>query len=593
LGPLYSQFQSAAQRAQAVLASGFPGGIRTAFERTSYWKRAPPTRSEHLGTLAWLFLHYALPPNRVSSVRTLAELEADELRLSFRGLLFLAADWKLLPQLSSKAHLAMLYHRFGGVVSSGPKARIDVGLTYAAFIRVIACVALAEQVPASSAGPPVHSSLQGGSQPASRPMSSIGARGSSGVGSGTARDKALAFLSHLRWDDQEVVSSGLERLRGCSWYRLRNELPDAKSVFVHKPTCLVTKPGSQHVLRTQPCAYASAPDWAPLEEQILVGLTDKPSVLHLDPHHHAAHALTPGKKKGAATKQRPTSSPGLRTSPASASSSMSPATSFPDQLSKDELRACTALRTFDRLPLESSWCAYPGPYVDMGVIEVLPPLESGASSASPTARSVAQQQPRDPSALAPQMLRPHRYTLRLQNRSSAGLKVSISSEGCEWLGLQYDAQAFLSMGMQQQLKIRAPTHMPPGLKLSGGSSSNSGPNQGVFSPSGSGAGYGLGQGVERLGHVVILVQNSWTYAVSRLSVPIYARLVLQGTSGDKLQSLPRFQPVPSVPQLMLPQDGSQQQQGRVGQGQADFGRVEVEAAFDDEDEDEGDVDGGE
>ncbi len=367
------------------------------------------------------------------------------------------------------------------------------------------------------------------------------------------------------------------------------------------PTTAGLKPraGSQGAPRG--CLHATAPDWAPLEKQILAGLHDKPSVLHLDPHHHAVHSMVASGKK-----QRPQTSAGTRTLPSaysaprptsasSASSSSSSSSSQSsshgisssgEQLSPDESRAYAALRRFDRLQLENSWCGYPGPYIDMGVVEVRPTLQqqqgqqqSRGSSAAAGARendadasSAAtvpppQQSPprkRDPSDLSPAALRPHRYTLSLQNRASAGLKVSVASDSCEWLGLKYEAQAFLPLGVDMKIQIKAPTHMPHGVAVTGGSEADelaraASSKNGTGSTSSS----GLGQGVERLGLIYLTVENSWTYQVSTLCVPIYARLVFQGSAGDRLASLPTFKPVPSVQDLHLnlPSQAQQQQGG--------------------------------
>jgi hypothetical protein len=59
-----------------------------------------------------------------------------------------------------------------------------------------------------------------------------------------------------------------------------------------------------------------------------------------------------------------------------------------------------------------------------------------------------------------------------------------------------------------------------------------------------------------MGCIVLSVQNVWTYQCARVSVPVYARLVLQGSS-DQLATLPTFKPSPSAPELLLPSSDEQ------------------------------------
>lgn len=591
LGPLYSRFQAAAQAAQAALAAPqFPGSISTSFERTSYWKRAPPARSDQLGTMGLLFLHYAMPSPAAAVAAAAAgpeQLDDEGLpRLSFRALLFLCTDWKVVPQLTSKARLAEAYHRFGGVqaaksvAAAAAGARLDVGLSYAAFVRCMACVALEARIPPSS----LSSSGGGGAPSLPAALSSANQ---------TARDRVLAFMRHVQWSNLEAVAAGLDALEKSAWFRLRQELPTAKSTFVHKPTCLfkerrrVTTAEGKSVscvcVSTRPCAHASAPQWAPLAAQVVAGVHDRSAVLHLDPHGHRAHSLALPRPAGSHNH-----SPKSDAKPRSGSSSLSslhplqeksapapqslgprraaasvrsPATSVAAatehgssgaELSRDESRAYKCMRVFDRLPLESSWCAYPGAYIDMGVIEVLPALAAGATdAAAATAYASANAQPRrDPSELASAALRPHRYTITLQNRASAALKVSVSSAGCEWLGLQYDPDGFLALGMKQRLHILAPTRMPHDARPSAATTADASEGgAAAVAASHRAAAAGMGAGVERMGCITLSVQNVWTYQCARVSVPVYARLVLQGSS-DQLATLPTFRPSPSAPELL-------------------------------------------
>lgn len=536
LGPLYSRFQAAAQQAASDLVHNFPGVISTGFERTAYWKRAPPTQSEQLGTMAWLFLHYALPsPADVALVRSIDDLEGDHLRLSFRCLIFLASDWELLPTLTTKARLATLYHRFDGV---DRVTHVDAGLTYAQFIKCMACVALEARIGATAAV-------------------GYGNRAKPAAASQNAHDRTVTFLAHLKWNNIEWVSSGLDALQKNAWYRLRMEQRSAKSVYVHKPTCIfrqkqMVDSGAKHgqvvehtVWKTQPCPCASAPQWGPIAKQVADGVHDRPSVLHINPHGHTEHSigLHKTKKPNAATLSNGSATRPTTAAAASGSRGGSAASAMSPMLTPDESRAYTALRVLDRLPLESTWCAFPGCYVDMGVIECLPALSSepaaAAASASPPKR-------RDPSDLLASPLRAHKYSITLQNKVSAGLKVEVSSIGCEWLGLSYTARSFLPLGINQTLHIKAPTHMPFGSEVRPASAAGSAAGSGSTPVSSQ-----IGQGVEKLGFVLLKVENSWTYATHKIAIPIYARLVLQGSSAQHLTTLPPFQPAASTASLPM------------------------------------------
>lgn len=494
LGPVYPEFQSLAQRAGADLANGFPCLVSGKFERTSYWKKAPPKKSETLGTIAWIFLHYATPAHDKSNeVTTVAELESESLRLSFRQWLFLCQDWEIVPQLTSKARIAALYERFGG--KSSGSASHDVGLGYNDFVRSIAAISLEAQLPRT--GPEAHSR----SKPSSVPT--------------TAADRCLAFLTHLGWTNMEYVASGVDALERNAVYRQRAALTDAKSVYVHKPTCLVRELVSisggvdKHaVLRSKPCAHASPAQWAPLEAQIVAGVQDRSTVLHLDPHSHAPHALSPKKKPSVSTlrnMQQTNSASSIgwdektgafpastaAAVPAVPSPSQVPrprpgsTISFPSKPSADESAAFRVLRNFERLPMEDTWCSFPGPYIDMGIIEVLP---------TPTGPPPAPT--RDPHALPPAPKpRTHRYVLDLRNRVSASLKVTISSVDLDWLAIEYKQRPLLALGMVQRLRITAPIYMPHDAKPRDDDDGT------------------IGRGVERIGAIVITTENAWTYEV--------------------------------------------------------------------------------
>jgi hypothetical protein len=548
LGPLYSQFQLAAQQTGADLANGFPGSITTAFERTSYWKRAPPTQSNQLGTIAWLFLHYALPRiDMKHTVTTVKQLESPSLRLTWRQWDFFCRDWQLVPQITSKVRTAALYQRFG---IEGSR---DVGMTYISFVKCLAILSMEAYIVPRKLG--VDPSK-------TRPTSAATLHAKAASQNGNASDKCHAFLKECRLNDMEYVASGLESLERTAWYRVRAELTDAKSVYVHKPSCLqytpvpsTASPGSPPPLRASPCTHAHPPKYASLEKKIIAGVSDPSLVLHLNPHAHESHGF--GKAKAQAASEKKAVAPSNSSSSASLQEektnglfpvtltfppkqssrpspltsnrpSSSPAARFPSSLTAHEQIALGVIRKYERLPLEDFWCAYPGAYVDMGVIEVLPALEASSPSKSAVKR--------DPSEIVDSKLRPHRYTLELKNRCAASLKVTLSSDGCDWMEVEWHSKGFLALGMSQKLGIRGPTHMPY---------EDSKASQVPTSPTSP-----IGQGVEKMGFISITVENAWTYEVSRVSIPVYARLVLKNSTD--LTSIPKFVPSASTPMLMSP-----------------------------------------
>ena len=525
LGPIYSQFQHAAQTAAATLLSGkFPGRISTAFERTSYWKRAPPSVSQQLGTIAWLFAFYALPRvDLLSSITTVAELESDALRLTWRQWEFLCSDWKIVPEMTSKNRIATLYQRYG------VEGKNDTGMNYISFVKSLAVISLEANVPPrkltshhqpatnSAKSPTSNKSI---TSPSSSPTSST-----SSIRNQNVTEKCLSFLTHLQLNNIEYVSSGLESLHRLAWYRIRSELTDAKSVYIHKPSCLHSTSISaasefevaRHELRARPCACSQPPAWGEYEKKVVEGVTDRTKVLHLNPHKHATHNFqgTPVKPKSkpsvsdlhksamlpSSTIARSGTSSG-QVAPAVPSLSATVKLHTPDKknaavlssfatpvpLTRDEQMAFKCIRTFERLPLEDNWCHYPGAFIDMGVIEVLPPLSS-IDLASPTSTRT------DCHGMPSARFRPHRYHLELKNIVAAGLKVTISSRQCEWLSLEYKSRSFLALGLTQRLNIRAPTHMPEEDRHEYTS--------------------GIGTGVEKMGFIRFTVENSWTYEVGQ------------------------------------------------------------------------------
>lgn len=100
--------------------------------------------------------------------------------------------------------------------------------------------------------------------------------------------------------------------------------------------------------------------------------------------------------------------------------------------------------------------------------------------------------------MASSPLRPHRYTIDVRNRASASVRVSITSEGCDWLSIEYAPRKQLALGMSMRIFLRAPTHMPL---------------DSVLAPQSTGS--GVGAGVEKVGWVGIEMTNVWTYQVGQ------------------------------------------------------------------------------
>jgi len=564
--PTYASFQTLCQTSQSTLSTpGFPLVVSSSFERSAYWAKAPPKMSKQTGAMAWLFLHYALPrPEDVHQIRSIAELESPSLRLSFRDILFLAQDWSIVPQITSKSRLATLY-QMHGVEKGRDGSRRDVGVDYDGFVKYLATIACESKVQQRNA------LVQ---KPGAPPQTAAGAAAASAaVSTGSATDRTMAMLHHLGWTSIEYVASKLSDLCGNAWYRKRTELNKAKSVYMDRPTCIFRCGPRKDAttLIAKPCPHATAPQWEEVKDVVTAGVNKRPLALHVDPHHHSPHTTkmrpstamvhsSPYKKAGSRMPRAASSGPHRSSSTSSLHSNLSSfsstssltstssASSFASSssssssytLTPSELQAYKTIRTLDRLPLESNWCAYPGPYVDMGTVEVLPAKSLGMHK---TLSGVGGTTPRR-----------HRYQLVLQNVHAASLRVHVEGTGCEWLSLEYPSNPHLAAGMKFRIRIRAPLHMPEDALMEGTSSRRgSSKRQSMVQEEKQQAGdINESRGptsVERLGVVHVTVENTWTYEISRVSIPVYARLVLHGSSSEPLSSQPSFQPVPSTPAL--------------------------------------------